>query len=351
MKFKYNESILENNQIDIINTNKYLNPKNYIILPTHNTEELKFKLITEYNIISKFNRDSPYSNCVELLDNKFAMENEGTINIYNNESFDILFSINIVLSIDGENYISSLFRLSNGNLMCSTYFGKIFIFKINEKSYKKILDFQAQNNIITTFELHNKKIIIITEDTYLYIYNYLQKLNKYELQTKIKLNIEFNYLYKAKIIDCNDSKNIMLVVNKNMGYFNYKKGIYQLRFCKNSRYGYNIAFFKNYLIIEVNDKIYIKDRKTLEVISSYEFKDDIFLDIEVYVLKDDTFLIALCQKYIMYLMHFAYINNTIVNISELSFEEVKNDNFCFILQLKNGNIIYSITTGEYAMLK
>ena len=113
--------------------------------------------------------------------------------------------------------------------MCSTYFGKIFIFKINDKSYKKILDFEAQNNIITTLELHNKKIIIITEDTYLYIYNYLQKLNKYELQTKIKLNIEFNYLYKAKIIDCNDSKNIMLVVNKNMGYFNYRKGIYQLK--------------------------------------------------------------------------------------------------------------------------
>ena len=56
------------------------------------------------------------------------------------------------------------------------------------------------------------------------------------------------------------------------------------------------------------------------------------------------------NKYNNILRQYAYSNNNIIELSKLSFAGYK-DHFNFIYQLKNCNIICSITNEEYFMLK
>ena len=97
--------------------------------------------------------------------------------------------------------------------------------------------------------------------------------------------------------------------------------------------------------------IYIRDRKTLETKSFVELNESYELEADsVYVLKDGTFLCGMSNKYNNILRQYAYSNNNIIELSKLSFKGYK-DSFKFVHQLKNGNIICSITNEEYFMLK
>ena len=83
----------------------------------------------------------------------------------------------------------------------------------------------------------------------------------------------------------------------------------------------------------------------VELNNSYELDADY-----VYVLKDGTFLCGMSNKYNNIIRQYVYSNNNIIELSKLSFKGYK-DNFNFSHQLKNGNIICSISNEEYFMLK
>ena len=137
-----------------------------------------------------------------------------------------------------------------------------------------------------------------------------------------------------------------------MGIFNYKKGTYEEKIeCAETWYGYDVCFFGDNLYLEGNINIYIRDRKSLETKCSLELHESYQLDADyVYVLKDGTFLCGMSNKYNNILRQYAYSNNNIIELSKLSFAGYK-DNFKLIYQLKNGNIIGSISNEEYFMLK
>jgi len=383
LKFKYEELSLENDSINIIGVKElpfqielfyklahsrsyerrkiilYLTPKNYIILPTNNINESNYKLLTDYTIEIKSIKDSYFTCCAELLDDKFAMVERTNINIYKNDSLNILYTIPIEEEIDKNEYdwnkeVTSVFCLQNGNLIASSYEGKIYIFKINDDSYEKILEFEdGSEYILGVIELKNKNLLTFSTSSTVKIYRYIEKNKNYELQYKSIIYIEDEErVYEVKFEDSKDSENILLVTNIEMGIFNYKKGIYEKKImCKEFGNEYDVCFFRNNLYLEGNMNIYIKDRKTLETKSFVELHESYYLDADLfYVLKDGSFLCGMSNKFNNILRQYVYNNNNIIELSKLSFEGYK-DHFKFIYQLKNGNIICSISNEEYFMLK
>ena len=378
LKFKYKELSLENDSTNVIRAQKlplqielflklahsdgyesrkiglYLTAKNYIILPTNDINKSNYKLLTDYTIEIKTIKDSCFTICAELLDDKFAMVESTNINIYKNDSLDILYTIPIEVKIDENDYswnkkVTSIFCMQNGNLIASAYDGKIYIFKIKDDSYEKILEFEDESkHILGVIELKNKNLLTFSKNNVVKVYKY----KNYELLYKSTIEIDDEEIYKVKFEDSKDSENILLMTDKEMGIFNYKKGIYETKIiCKEAWYGYDVCFFRNNLYLEGNMNIYIKDRKSLETKSFVELHESYQLDAEsVYELKDGTFLCGMSNKYNNILRQYAYSNNNIIELSKLSFAGYK-DHFNFIHQLKNGNIICSITNEEYFMLK
>jgi len=293
------------------------------------------------------------------LDDKFAMVERTNINIYKNDSLNILYTIPIEEEIDKNEYdwnkeVTSVFCLQNGNLIASSYEGKIYIFKINDDSYEKILEFEdGSEYILGVIELKNKNLLTFSTSSTVKIYRYIEKNKNYELQYKSIIYIEDEErVYEVKFEDSKDSENILLVTNIEMGIFNYKKGIYEKKImCKEFGNEYDVCFFRNNLYLEGNMNIYIKDRKTLETKSFVELHESYYLDADLfYVLKDGSFLCGMSNKFNNILRQYVYNNNNIIELSKLSFEGYK-DHFKFIYQLKNGNIICSISNEEYFMLK
>ena len=382
LKFKYKELSLENDSTNVIRAQKipleielflkfgrsgcyesrktrlYLTPKNYIILPTNDINKSNYKLLTDYEIDIKTINGSCFTSCTELLDDKFAMVQRTNINIYKNDSLDILYTIPIEVEIDENDYswnkkVTSIFCMQNGNLIASAYDGKIYIFKIKDDSYEKILEFEDESeHILGVIELKNKNILTFSKSKAVKIYSYIEKDKNYKLQSKAIIDTGDEEIYSAKFEHSKDSETIILMTDIEMGIFNYKKGIYETKImCEESWYGYDVCFFRNNLYLEGNMNIYIKDRKSLETKCFVELHENYQLDADaVYELKDGTFLCGMSNKYNNILRQYAYSNNNIIELSKLSFAGYK-DHFNFICQLKNGNIICSITNEEYFMLK
>ena len=381
LKFKYKELSLENDSTNVIRSqvlpmevelflklsksdgyrsrkiDLYTKPKNYIIMPSNNIDKSKYKLLTDYEIDIKFIKSRYYSSFAELLDDKFAMVDGTSINIFKNDSLNILYTIEIDVKVDEDDYrcqekITSLFCLQNGNLMASTYDGKIYIFKIMDDKYEKILEFEHEERFFSAIELQNKKLLTFTSNKNVIIFYYDKKSNNYKLETKIEISCSPGEMYSVKLIDLKDSQKVMIITRKEMGYLNYIKGNYETKFvCSDSWYEFDVSLFHKNLLLESNKNIYIRDRKSLEKKCFFELDDSYQYDANLtYELKDGSFLCGMSNKYNNILRQYVYNNNNIIELSKLSFAGYK-DNFEFIHQLKNGNIICSMSSEEYFMLK
>ena len=353
LKLSEDRSSYESRKIEL-----YLTQKNFIILPTNFINKSDYKLLTDYEIEIKSIKDSYFTSCAELLDDKFAMVERNNINIYENDSLDILYTIPIEVE-RGENdfgwntKVTSIFCLQNGNLIASAYDGKIYIFKIKDDSYEKILEFEDEyDHILGVFELKNKKILTVSKRKSVKIYNYIEKDYSFELQYTSIIDTSDEEIFSVKFEANKDSENIILMTDKRMGIFNYKKGIYEKKIdCSDTWFKYCVCFFRDNLYLEGNVNLYVLNRKTLDVKSSIELHESYEYDADyVYELKDGTFLCGMSNKYNNILRQYAYSNNNIIELSKLSFAGYK-DHFKIIHQLKNGNIICSISNGEYFMLK
>ena len=236
LKFKYKKLSLENDSTNVIRSYElpkeieiflkisrmdtyeirkkhcFLKPKNYIIIPSNDVDESKYKLLKDYVVDIQSIKDSSFTSFAELKDDKFAMVEKENINIYKNDSFEILYTITINVFVDEndfncQNKISSIFCLENGNLMATTYDGKIYIFKIKENSYEKIFEISDNEHFLNAIELKNRKIIAFCTSKNAVIYSFNKKSKKFEKETIINIDIEENKIYTAKLIDCKDSEN------------------------------------------------------------------------------------------------------------------------------------------------
>ena len=125
-------------------------------------------------------KESYFSCCTELLDDKFAMVESANINIYKNDSLDILYTIPVEVKdendYDWNKKVTSIFCMQNGNLFASTYDGKIYIFKIKDSLYEKILEFEDESEHILGFiELKNKNILTFSKSKTVKVYRYIKK--------------------------------------------------------------------------------------------------------------------------------------------------------------------------------
>ena len=231
-KYYFFLKLIGNSHYETRKIDLYLNTKNYIIVPSNNINLSNFKLLTDYEIIVKSIKTSHFSNFTEFHDDKFAMVEKQNINIYKNDSLDILYTIKIKVNVDDDDFncerrIPSLFTLQNGNLMATSYDGTIYIIKIMDNTYENIMKFNVDENLLGAIELQNKKILVFTINKNIIIYYFNKKSKKYEIETKITINCNPKEIFYVKLVDCNDSKNVMIITREEMGYLNYKKGIYE----------------------------------------------------------------------------------------------------------------------------
>ena len=105
---------------------------------------------------------------------------------------------------------------------------------------------------------------------------------------------------------------------------------------------------ENYLLrgygdIYIMDIISIKEKAFKECGGNYEYEVECLC-----VLKDNSFLCGLSNRFGSILKQYIFKGRTIEEIASMSFESYKND-FDNICQLKNGNIVGTISTGAYFM--
>ena len=87
----------------------------------------------------------------------------------------------------------------------------------------------------------------------------------------------------------------------------------------------------------------IKEKAFKECGGNYEYEVECLC-----VLKDNSFLCGLSNRFGSILKQYIFKGKTIEEIASMSFESYKN-NFDNICQLKNGNIVGTISTGAYFM--
>ena len=108
-------------------------------MQSNNIDMSKYKLLTDYIIDIRANKGNYkyYSSILELLNNKFAMVEENRIDLFKNDSLDIIYSIKINIVADekdlDESKMLSLYCLQNGSLMVSTFDGKLYTTLPNNK--------------------------------------------------------------------------------------------------------------------------------------------------------------------------------------------------------------------------
>ena len=139
IKFCSQKKILinENNQNLIYNTN-IIKDEDLYKIPL----KIKKRLITEIFDINEFVIETErkiekkdVSFLMNLDKERIAAMNDSSISIYN-DSYLLYYEIDLNQIKKSEVVIKSIYQMKNGNLICATEEGDIFIFKINKKGYE-----------------------------------------------------------------------------------------------------------------------------------------------------------------------------------------------------------------------
>ena len=323
----------------------YNNPEKLLLIPSYIVNLSKIKLLSDYKI-KEFNyKGKNYICFAELSNNKFALSASTYIcfiDIFDSDSLKKIFSIEIE---DEDNYAKRIFCLKNGDLMVIKN-QIIIIFKILEQSYEKILELNIGQKILNAIKLDNNKIIVYTRNNDLLTYSFNNNSQNLELENIINIySKEEEEVYYSRLVDIKDSENIMVLIKENMGYLNYKKGIYTEKSKKKADGSskYNFTLFKKKILFELKGYISIRDKKTSELINSFEMEKSPY---KVYELKDGSLLFEE-YKNKLFLTQYIYDNNNLIRLDSKSFDNKYQ--FNVIGQLKNGNIILSSSDSIYIL--
>ena len=352
--------------------NSYLNKKsNYILLPYKEEIDIsKIKSIKDMKFISDNNENWHYSNFTELNDGGLAMCDEIKIDILKLNSLDLDFTIkppkeknsnkdknkkedeededNEENEEDEENdirfFFGEILGLNDGNLMAITDKCNITIYKLKEKKYEIIDIIEGKEELFKIIELHDNTIIVYKSQTIIQ-YKLIDGKYKEIKQIKNKL-IPKEGDSKSILKEFKDNSKILLYSDKKLIYFNMK-GEFELKTEFERGYGMLWDFLgKDYLLQGFGD-IYIKDINSLKEIAYQECGEKFDYEVECLCsLKDNSFLCGLSNRFGCILKQYVFKGKTIEEIASMSFNSYKED-FDNIYQLKNGNIIGTITTGEY----
>ena len=356
----------------------YLNKKtNYILLPyKEEIDTSKIKSIKDMNFISGNYESWYYNNLTELNDGRLAMCADTRIDILKLNSLDLDFSIkppkeknsnkdknmkegeenkeneenedNEEDEEDEEDdirfFFSEILGLNNGNLLAITDKCNLTIYKLEEEKYEIIDTIEGKEELFKMIELHDNTIIVYKSKTIIQ-YKLIDGKYKEINQIKNKL-IPKEGDNKSILKEFKDNSKILLYSDGKLIYFNMK-GEFELKIEFELGYGMLWDFLgKDYLLQGYGD-IYIKDINSLKEIAYQECGEKFDYEVECLCsLKDNSFLCGLSNRFGCILKQYAFKGKTIEEIGSMSFSSYKED-FNNIYQLKNGNIVGTITTGEY----
>ena len=118
---------------------------------------------------------------IRLIDERIALSNGLQITIYNGRYYKEDYTINLYEknnNIIGE--INCLCQLKNGNLICSTTSGDLFIYEIDEGDYETKI-WTSLNTIIHKIEVSNSNEILLLSEKFFKIYDdTLNEINSIE---------------------------------------------------------------------------------------------------------------------------------------------------------------------------
>ena len=145
---------------------------------------------------------------------------EGKILIYSKKTYNIEIIIN--------EHKSSIFyftQLSNGNIISCSLDKEMKIIKINNLKYDTIQiikDFEGGVTKVFEIEIENKiKLISLSNDKYIRIFQYNNKENKYDLEKKIQFS-EFNCYGDGIIVNKNKELITILSEEKKLKFWDIK---------------------------------------------------------------------------------------------------------------------------------
>ena len=346
----------------------YLEKKaNYILQPYK--EEIDKSKITSFDdmeFICEHYEDWCYSTFAELSDGRLALSDETKIDIFKLNSLELDFTIspppkenknkdNKDSKKEEEEegkkdeddirfFFGEMIGLSDGNLMVITDDYNLTIYKIEGKNYAIIDTIKHKEKLFKITELHDNTILLFKSNT---IIQYKLIDGKYKEINKIKNElIPEKGSGKSILKEFKDYSKILLYSDSKLVYFNMK-GEFELK--AEFKYGYGMLwdFLGNDYLLQGKGDIYIKDINTLKEIAYKECGEKFDYEVECLCsLKDNSFLCGLSNRFGCILKQYVFKGKTIEEVASKSFESYKQD-FNNIYQLKNGNIIGTISSGDY----
>ena len=326
----------------------YLNKNsNYILLPLEEEiDKSKIKSFNDMEFISDTYEDWSYRYITELNDGRLVLTDEMKIDIFKVNTLDLDLTITWPKEKEEDiNFVyDGILGLSDGNLMTVTNKTNLTIYKINEKKYEIFEEIKGELKIFKLLELHDNTILIYKEGL---IIQYKLVDGKYkEIKTLKNKLIPVEGSERAILKEFKDFSRILLYSDEKLIYFNME-GEFELKMSFELGYGMLWDFLGEIYLLRGYGDIYIMDINSIKEIAYKECGENYEYEVEcLCVLKDNSFLCGLSNRFGCILKQYVFKGKTIEEIASMSFESYKND-FDNICQLKNGNIVGTISTGEY----
>ena len=201
-----------------------------------------------------------------MNDNRIAFGGKSSILNILNKNFDIDFNINF-----NSNTIRFINELKNFNLIIAFENNSIKIIKINKKTYSIIQDIQEAHKEMINFiiELSNKNIITTCFDGSVKFWG-LNSNNQYIKKFKI---IENEHVYN--VLETRKNEIVYELGNSTIKFFNYNTRqnikIYNNLFLSGFYLGNRIILIKNFILIGGNQKIYLFDVSSYNLIKEINY--------------------------------------------------------------------------------
>ena len=138
--------------------------------------EAQFFDINEFVVESNIDKKN-VSFLMNLNKERIAAISDSSISIFN-DSYLLCYEINLNEIQEKEVVIKSLYQMKNGNLICATEEGDIFIFKINKKGYEILKTYSVNEEIYKIGEFDENNICLLSKNSIQILDNNLNVIAK-----------------------------------------------------------------------------------------------------------------------------------------------------------------------------
>ena len=240
--------------------------ENKFIITNEKSTKKKEETSNSFKIFKEINYNDIIYSIKKMNDNRIAFGGKSSILNILNKNFDIDFNINF-----NSNTIRFINELKNFNLIIAFENNSIKIIKINKKTYSIIQDIQEAHKEMINFiiELSNKNIITTCFDGSVKFWG-LNSNNQYIKKFKI---IENEHVYN--VLETKKNEIVYELGNSTIKFFNYNTRqnikIYNNLFLSGFYLGNRIILIKNFILIGGNQKIYLFDVSSYNLIKEINY--------------------------------------------------------------------------------